>query len=1034
MLLALGLFLQLQQPATAPTTPPSRDTVGYWQQHVAYTIVATLDEARQRLHGVADLVYVNRSPSTLREMYFHQYLNAFRPGSKWSEVDEREGRDRFGHLADPDYGYERFTAVPTFDGTPVSAVYPGSPDSTVVRFTLPRPLAPGDSVRVHMEWDARPSTVLRRQGRRGRTWDFAQWYPKVAVYDRAGWEPNALQPSGELYGEYGDYDVTTVVRDDQVLAATGVPVAGDPGWARVSRSGDPYIPVAAYDSLPPAPSVTPPDGYRAVRFIAHDVHHFAWSASPDYRYEGATFVRQIAPTHYRTWDTVAVNVLYKPGDDTTWGGGRAVGRTLFALRWLESIWGPYAYPAFTNVHRLEGGGTEFPMMIMDGGASQSLILHEGGHVFTYGILGNNEWRSGWMDEGLTSYQTAWALDQTRPEELRSTTPPEPRQIVVGYRSNAVTMTRAENAELAQTKLDLMGRAQPIGTNAGDFSEFGIYNAMIYGRAELMYGQLRDALGDTAFRAFFHDYYDRWALKHVDELAMRTSAERASGKDLGWFFEQWVRGTGVLDYALTGARSEMRANQTWKTYATIERRGEYRHPMPVGVRTASGWTIARGDAMRDVQTVEIETASQPLEVRLDPLHTTWDWDRRDDVPGETPRLFRDARLVYDWPFLDQSDRDRTVVALSAVPWYSDPNGLVLAARARSNYLGLVDRWDRGIGYGMRNGRLNLPGDTLRGSALSRLQLWARVENPTVPWGSRPMMGQSFGAAFLDGILKLDWSWTRDVSRFVFARAPRVSTTIFAAGTYPTDRVTLPEQWDYTRTTEAGFGQTIQLPADAGGGTASGSYLLSAGLSGGQTFSNRAAQPFARFEGQASYTIPIDSATVGVGRAFVGGAFQAPMQRSIFLSSLDPYATFMDHWFRPRGSILKQSDAFVPLGGAELHGFSPLATARVAAAANAELRRRLTTLGGFLDGLSVWGAAFGDVGLANRLVPIDPAASIATGWSAVADGGAGVSLRGRLYDRDVALRLDLPVFVSSPQNAVGRSPTRHPSLALRWELSW
>src|SRR5205814_7546365 len=124
------------------TSPPSGDTVGYWQQRVAYTITATLDERAQRVRARGTLTYVNNSPDTLREMYVHQYLNAFRPGSKWSEVDEREGRVRFQHLKEPDYGYERFTARVRVNGLVVAVEYPDAPDSPVARFALPAPLAP----------------------------------------------------------------------------------------------------------------------------------------------------------------------------------------------------------------------------------------------------------------------------------------------------------------------------------------------------------------------------------------------------------------------------------------------------------------------------------------------------------------------------------------------------------------------------------------------------------------------------------------------------------------------------------------------------------------------------------------------------------------------------------------------------------------------------------------------------------------------------------------------------------------------------
>src|SRR5579871_326118 len=103
----------LQQPHPAPfrgaTSPPSGDTVGYWQQHVHYEIVAKLDEAQTKLQSEAILTYTNNSPDTLREMFVHQYLNAFRPGSKWSARDDQENRVRFQNLAEPDFGYERFT-------------------------------------------------------------------------------------------------------------------------------------------------------------------------------------------------------------------------------------------------------------------------------------------------------------------------------------------------------------------------------------------------------------------------------------------------------------------------------------------------------------------------------------------------------------------------------------------------------------------------------------------------------------------------------------------------------------------------------------------------------------------------------------------------------------------------------------------------------------------------------------------------------------------------------------------------------------
>src|SRR5438045_235886 len=134
--------LQQNGQTTGNTSPANGDTLGYWQQRVAYTITATLDERAEKLRATGTLRYVNNSPDTLREMYVHQYLNAFRPHSKWSETDEREYRYRFQDLQEPNYGYERFTVSPTVNGTGVVVDYPGNPDSTVAHVRPPTPLSP----------------------------------------------------------------------------------------------------------------------------------------------------------------------------------------------------------------------------------------------------------------------------------------------------------------------------------------------------------------------------------------------------------------------------------------------------------------------------------------------------------------------------------------------------------------------------------------------------------------------------------------------------------------------------------------------------------------------------------------------------------------------------------------------------------------------------------------------------------------------------------------------------------------------------
>lgn len=999
--LALALALALPSAARAQrqrsfTSPPGGDTTGYWQQGIRYRIVATLDDVRGIVRASGRLTYVNRSPDTLRVLYFHQYLNAFRPGSAWSRADDREGRVRFQHLADPAYGYERFTALPAVNGVEVTPEYPGAPDSTVVRIALPRPLPTGDSLEVALAWEARPSTVLRRQGRRGRTLDLAQWYPKVAVYDRGGWQPNPLVPAGEFYGEFGEYDVTLLLPLDQVVAATGVPVQGDPGWERVKAWGTVYRQEHAYDVAPAGVEV--PAGMRAVRFVARDVHHFAWSVSPDYRYEGGALIRRPSrATRFPTWDTVAVHVLYKAGDEPTWGHGQVVERTIQAMRWLERIYGPYAYPQVTNLHRLEGGGTEFPMLMMNGSPALGLILHEGGHIFTYGILANNEWQSGWMDEGLTSFQTAWAMGDLPQERAGAPAPPAPR--LPGYRGLAERPSPAERADIERYRVDLLGRAEPIGTRADLFNEFGIYNGAIYTRAQAMFGALRDVIGDSAFAGFLHLYYDRWALRHVDEAAMRRAAEDASGQDLRWFFDQWVRRVGLVDYSLKDVRTR-RDGAGWLTTARVVKRGEYFHPMRVGVRTDSGWSTVRvEDPLAWSQVVQVHTALPPRQVLLDPYRVGDDWYGPNDkphVPGPLQSL--KGKTVFDWPFLEQANAYRILNEITPIAWYGAPGGITTGIRIRTNYQGWVNRTQMGVAFTARQPD-EPPNPSWIGlhvrhvDPLDRLQVWAVSDDARLPWQPRPTIGLHMGAWALDGILKLDASKSWDLSRFLYAAGPRRSLELGYSGAYPIVHSMLdPVRWSGLSTNEvwAGYSASRPVPRELRSVT----VRAAAGYASGRPTREFSRDGYARVEGLAMLSAgDTSSRFFARGRAYAAYSRQAPAERAVYLGIENAIATFGNHYLRPDGSPLARARShYQPLGGAGFRGAVAFTPVEKVAAVNAEADARLVRAGPPARPLAVLLAGWANAGAAE------------TGR---VQAGAGLVVRGHLFDRPVRMRVDYPV---------------------------
>ncbi len=994
----LSALVALQQAVSNnPQTP-------YWQQQVAYEITATLDEKAGVLSGTERIRYLNHSPDTLTSVSLHLYLNAFRPGSRWADADSVEGRRRFNDLRDPDFAFNHVRGVRVM-GQPAEPVYPFAPDSTIVRFALPRALAPGDSMPIEMGWDARPSTVPRRQGRQGRRYDFAQWYPKVVVYDRLGWEEHPLYPGGEFYGEFGTFLVDIDVPADEVMGATGVPVCGDPGWDRTNRN--PKQPVEYQRdyygaSTPPADACGGArEGRKKIRWYAEKVHHFAMSLNPDYRYEGGHF------------GNVAVHVLYQPGDEKDWGEGVAVDRTQAALAWLDQVYGPFGWPQITNVHRIEGGGTEFPMMIHNGSADQGLIVHELGHNYTMGLLANNEWREGWLDEGFTSFQTTWFWEvMGRPDTYAG-----------------------DEADMLQ--LDLDGLSEPPSLVGEAYRDFTSYNVAIYSRGELFFHQLRYMVGDETMHRILRTFYERWKFKHVDEAAFRAVAEEVSRQDLSALFAQWLHGTDLYDYAV-GRVKTRRVQSTkegtpgWVTRVEVRRKAPGRIPVEVAVIGQGDTALARTEGLADREWVEIETRTRPRQVLVDPRARTHDWNM---LNNRRQLGFTPSRLIAPVPgseiyfhryFSTRSRRDRLTVGFQPTVWCNDAGGVTLGIRERNDYFGRFEQnagvVSVGTGWGARDD-------------VNDVDLYYRIRNPT--FLRAPGMSQSLDVFGVEGR---------------YGMSAKVERTYRAHLTYgPTYTAGFALQWvhpDDFRYLDRGYYEnvgTVEMSVTSGVSVRSRRWQLGASTSigGGLVYNRDGLAASGRtdldplyfrgtFEGTARRPL---GDKLGFGaRLYAGvatGDGGVPKQRQIYLQGADPLAQLENPFLRSRGALLVGDDFRYQLpGGGDVRGIDSHVSSVALVALDLELERTLVTRQNARLFNRIGVAAFTD--LAQAIGGLDQPLT-GDRLHFIADAGVGIRAEHRIGDTRFVTRFDVPLFVSRPQLAQDRSPGDD-KVAFRWVFSF
>ena len=635
----------------------------YWQQKVDYDMRITLHDSIRQIAGSTTIKYTNNSPDSLGQVFMHLYPNAFQIGSvKYREYLANSGRGyRAKYFKDK---LDGFTSKIDVHDLAISRPKEGSSwihkvpilkeykiEDTILEARLDHKVGPGETIRIDLDWTHHVGEMVERAGYYAGQYNMAQWYPKMAVYDEKGWHADVFHAEGEFYGEFGDFNVKFDLPKSFIIAASGIITDGDPGWedVMVDTSIDYHVWLDIHNS-----NLIEIDEHerRIVTFLAENVHDFAWVASRDFLYEGGISADRETKVH----------VLYdkQRGEDWT---KVVLERSINALHWLETKYGDYPYPQITTTDRIKSGGMEYPMLVMNGRDSESLIVHEYGHIYFYGILGNNEVDEAWLDEGFTTHQTTdYMMSRYGPHgfdtglyEDYSKFPKKYYPLGNDLHSDqwwAIRFLRSGHDENISRPSYLFKNGSAYGRNA-------------YTKPSMMLFELKYILGDSVFEGAMQHYYEKWKLKHVNEHRFIDSVEEFTGQSLDWFFQPWLHTTRHLDYGISFFNRSINKEGSWDIELGIDNLGTRFLPMLIETTFDDGTTGRRwwnGHLWRFQDTLRYVTDKRPIRVSLDPDVQTLDLDFRNN----TTKMKKS--ILFDWPGSWYDPRDKIVYWWSPYLYY------------------------------------------------------------------------------------------------------------------------------------------------------------------------------------------------------------------------------------------------------------------------------------------------------------------------------------------------------------------------------
>jgi len=493
-----------------------------------YDINVMLDSETKILTGNEKLTWKNPSADTIRELYFHLYLNAF-SNNKSTWLSEAGGVPNHAWTYEKEeniWGYcemQKITDEKDNDLTN-TLIYSrledqNEYDKTVAVITLTEPILPYKSMTLDIDFSSKLPRAMVRTGYSKNYHFVVQWFPKVGVYEAAGvrcqevgqWNCNQYHRSTEYYADFGVYDVKINAPSDFIIGASGQLLEKNEENGRTTHQ------------------------YRA-----EDVIDFAWTASPD-------FIEK-----KEDWKGVDVRILTHSEHESLYP---RIKKTLFfTLDYFAEKFEKYPYPTLTLVvtpfHGIMTSSMEYPTLYsvpavahMPEGMkfSETLTVHEFVHQYFMQMVATNEQEEAWLDEGITNFYEGKIMDA-----------------LYGKQSSSVDFMGYRYGNIESNRNSYFGMSFPqIAPNSIKNWEFpaGASHDIQYSKTTLWLKTLEGIVGQETFDEIMKTYFLKWKFKHpcgqdfidvANAIVVKKQGDKF-GENLNWFFDQVVHGTSICDY-------------------------------------------------------------------------------------------------------------------------------------------------------------------------------------------------------------------------------------------------------------------------------------------------------------------------------------------------------------------------------------------------------------------------------------------------------------------------------------------------------